>query len=169
VPINVWSVNGLTTALQPSHFALTAGSNVELSPHVAAPERQRDHWRPPSRGWSRDGYYSAFMASRGFAVEGCDMAREICRHVETTRGYRMHCAPSKRFRRSRFHAIVMNHVVEHVSDPIALLVHCGSVAEPGEFSHSSSNVGSWEPRLPGWTSYQPYQSRVLHATSLRRL
>src|SRR5437868_1262777 len=35
----------------------------------------------------------AFMKKRGFEVEGCDLAKEVCLYVERTHGCKMHCGP----------------------------------------------------------------------------
>jgi 2-polyprenyl-3-methyl-5-hydroxy-6-metoxy-1,4-benzoquinol methylase len=110
----------------------------------------------------------SFMASRGFAVEGCDMAREVCKHVEVTRGYRMHCGQLQSIEGDQsFDVIVMNHVVEHVSDPVGLLTDAARLLKPRGILHIAvPNVGSWEARLSGWTSYQPYHLVYFNPVSL---
>jgi len=112
----------------------------------------------------------AFMADRGFEVQGCDMSRDVCVRVESTRGFPMHCGPLTDLSTSAsFDAVVMNHVVEHVSDPVSLLAQAERLLTPHGVLHIAvPNVGSWEANLSGWTSYLPYHLVYFNRPSLER-
>ena len=104
------------------------------------------------------GYNLAFLRSRGFDVLGCDMAPSLCRKVERSFGIAVHCGTLQSIEgEQRFDAIIMNHVLEHVSDPIDFLRNARRLLRlEGVIHIAVPNVRSWEARLPGWTSYQPY-------------
>jgi 2-polyprenyl-3-methyl-5-hydroxy-6-metoxy-1,4-benzoquinol methylase len=111
----------------------------------------------------------AFMSRRGFEVEGCDLAREVCLYVERRRGIRMHCGPLKGLDDRSFDVIVMNHVVEHVSDPVALLSDAARLLTPKGVIHVAvPNISSWNSRLPGWTGYLPYHLIYFNKSALTK-
>lgn len=57
----------------------------------------------------------------------------------------------------RFDVIVMNHVLEHMPDPRAMLHRVSALLNKGGILHISvPNIAAWEAKLPGWTSYEPY-------------
>ena len=86
------------------------------------------------------------------------MAQAICRHAEEFYGLKMHCGSLASFPgEALFDAIVMNHVVEHVSNPVEFLSDARRLLRQGGVLHIAvPNVASWEANLSGWTSYQPY-------------
>lgn len=57
----------------------------------------------------------------------------------------------------RFDVLVMNHVLEHIPDPLAALKQVrGLLKEDGIVHIAVPNVEAWEARLAGWTCYEPY-------------
>ncbi len=115
----------------------------------------------------------SYMSRRGFSVEGCDMAEAICAHVERTLGHKMHRGSLQSILgQQEFDVIVMNHVLEHVSDPIDLLRAARRLLKRNGVLHIAlPNIDSWEAHLSGWTGYQPYHlvyfNRVSVSTALR--
>jgi hypothetical protein len=58
---------------------------------------------------------------------------------------------------TKYDVVVMNHVLEHVGAPIALLAGVRSrMNENGLVHIATPNVASWEAGLSGWASYEPY-------------
>lgn len=118
------------------------------------------------------GSFLAYAQARGFAPLGCDLSPAICRRVERNTGIRMYCGHLESLPgQQRFDVVVMNHVLEHVSDPTSLLKAVLARLKTGGVLHLAvPNVEAWETRLPGWNSYEPYHllyftPRTLRATA----
>jgi 2-polyprenyl-3-methyl-5-hydroxy-6-metoxy-1,4-benzoquinol methylase len=96
--------------------------------------------------------------NRGFEVTGCDLSLSICKHVTLTHGIIMHCGPLCGLEgESCFDVVVMNHVLEHVNNPVTFLKDVLRLLAPGGVVHIAvPNMACWEAALPGWTSYEPY-------------
>jgi len=104
------------------------------------------------------GSFLAYAKVHGYAPIGCDLSAVICSRVERETGITMHCGPLESLSdKQLFDAVVMNHVLEHVSDPVALLKAVRVRLKPGGVLHLAvPNVEAWEARLSGWNSYEPY-------------
>ena len=104
------------------------------------------------------GSFLAFARSRGFQVTGCDLSGPICKLAE--RKFRLpvhHGAANTLPDGPVFDVVVMNHVLEHVPDPVALLREVQRKMKPGGVLHVAvPNVDSWESMFPGWTGFEPY-------------
>lgn len=108
--------------------------------------------------------------TQGFFVTGCDLSRAICERVTSAHGVAMHCGPlSDLHGEGRFDVVVMNHVLEHVNDPVAFLSDVRRLLVPGGVVHIAvPNVACWEAALPGWTSYEPYHLSYFTPVTLRK-
>lgn len=106
----------------------------------------------------------------GFDVVGCDLSAPLCRRVEQRYGIPMHCGPLDTIQgEGRFDVVVMNHVLEHVQQPVAFLASARRLLVPGGGVHLAvPNIACWEARLPGWTSYEPYHLSYFNARTLSR-
>ncbi len=104
------------------------------------------------------GSFLVYSQAHGFSPLGCDLSSTICLRVERDTGISMHCGPLESLpEQQRFDVIVMNHVLEHVSDPVTLLKAIQTRMNPGGVLHLAvPNVAAWEARLSGWNSYEPY-------------
>lgn len=106
----------------------------------------------------------------GFGVMGCDLSNAIASRVNRTLGIAIHCGllseiPGDR----RLDVIIMNHVLEHVSEPVAFLRDAFRLLAPGGVVHIAvPNVASWEAKLSGWTSYEPYHLVYFTPDTLRQ-
>jgi len=94
---------------------------------------------------------------QGFEVTGCDLSRTICNRMKQL-GIRVHCGRLEELQgEGQFDVVLMNHVLEHVHHPVALLRDVRRLLAPGGLMHICvPNVACWEARLRGWTSYEPY-------------
>ncbi|MER2600871.1 MAG: class I SAM-dependent methyltransferase, partial [Candidatus Competibacter phosphatis] len=109
--------------------------------------------------------------SKGYDVLGCDLSIPICQQVSKIYGIPMHDASLASLAgENRFDVIVMNHVLEHVNQPVEFLQEVRRLLAPGGVTHIAvPNIACWEARLAGWTSYEPYHlvyfdPRVLERT-----
>jgi len=115
------------------------------------------------------GSFLAFAKSRGFQVTGCDLSGPICRLAE--RKFRLpvhHGGANTLPDEPVFDVVVMNHVLEHVPDPVGLLREVQRRMKPGGVLHVAvPNVDSWESMFPGWTGFEPYHLVYFHPATLR--
>jgi 2-polyprenyl-3-methyl-5-hydroxy-6-metoxy-1,4-benzoquinol methylase len=115
---------------------------------------------------------SFLNASRaaGYSTMGCDLSSAICLHVQQTYGIAMHNGPlSALTGEGRFDVIVMNHVLEHVHQPISFLKDVYRLLAPGGIAHIAvPNIACWEASLSGWTSYEPYHLSYFSPQPLRQ-
>lgn len=106
----------------------------------------------------------------GFDATGVDPSPAIVDHVRETLQLHVVAAFLEDFRPEdgrRFDVVVMNHVLEHLREPRAALMHLRSLVADDALLHVAvPNVGAWEARLPGWTSYEPYHLFYFSAGTL---
>ena len=112
-----------------------------------------------------------FLRAKDFKVEGCDLARSICEHVQKTYGIEMHnCAVADVPNRCAYDVVVMNHVLEHVNDPVHFLTNARACMKHNAIAHVGvPNIVCWQARLPGWNSYEPYHLLYFSPDILRRV
>jgi len=103
-------------------------------------------------------------------VTGCDSSRAVCEDVAR----RLHipvlnCSVDDLPNDTKYDVVVMNHVLEHVGAPTALLEDVRSrMNENGLVHIATSNVACWEARLSGWGSYEPYHSVYFSPDTIRK-
>lgn len=115
------------------------------------------------------GSFLAYAKSHGYSPLGCDLSAAICRRVESSTEITMHCGSLESLCDEQlFDVVVMNHVLEHVSDPVVLLKTVRAHLKPGGVLHLAvPNVGAWDALLPGWNSYEPYHLVYFSPRTLR--
>jgi 2-polyprenyl-3-methyl-5-hydroxy-6-metoxy-1,4-benzoquinol methylase len=115
------------------------------------------------------GSFLVYAKAHGYSPLGIDLSAAICHRVEQNTGISMHCGSCESLSEDNlFDVVVMNHVLEHVSDPVALLKAVRARMNPGSILHLAvPNVGAWEARLPGWISYEPYHLLYFTPRTLR--
>ncbi len=104
------------------------------------------------------GSFLEFARRRGVEVAGCDLSQAVCEEVQRRRGILVFNASVADLPKSAsYDVVVMNHVLEHSSEPRRLLQQVRSrMAESGVLHLVVPNVGCWEAALPGWNCYEPY-------------
>ncbi len=108
------------------------------------------------------------MQSLGWTVSGIDFDEEAI-GLAKKRGLDVRCGtiPGIQFPTGAFDAITMNHVIEHVPDPLPLLRECERILKPGgKVVLATPNSRCWGRRLLGndWRGLEP--PRHLHIFSL---
>lgn len=105
----------------------------------------------------------------GYAPVGCDLSPAVCSAVERRTGVDVHCGPLASLADDRlFDVIIMNHVLEHVAEPLVLLEAARKRLRPGGLLHLAvPNIDAWEAALAGWNSYEPYHLLYFTPTTLR--
>jgi 2-polyprenyl-3-methyl-5-hydroxy-6-metoxy-1,4-benzoquinol methylase len=70
---------------------------------------------------------------KGWTVEGLEVDAEAISNARMNHGLNIHLGTleDQRFSNNMFDAITMNHVIEHVHDPVALIRECLRVLKPG--------------------------------------
>jgi 2-polyprenyl-3-methyl-5-hydroxy-6-metoxy-1,4-benzoquinol methylase len=97
----------------------------------------------------------------GFDCMGIDASGHIADHVRRAYGLPVFQGYLEDFsidtEKRRFDVIVMNHVLEHMPSPKAMLSRVGALLERGGILYIAvPNITGWEASLTGWTSYEPY-------------
>lgn len=107
---------------------------------------------------------------QGFDVFGCDLSGSICNRVRKTFGIAMHCGPLATLgQENRFDVVVMNHVLEHVQQPVSFLQDVlGLLARGGVVHIAVPNIACWEASLSGWTSFEPYHLTYFSPYTLKK-
>lgn len=118
-------------------------------------------------GW---GDFLAVAARRGFNCLGVDPSPMLAEAARRRSGVSVLCGEVQDLvMEARFDVVVMSHVLEHVTDPREVLGRLRSFLNPdGVLYIAVPNIGSWEARFSGWTSYQPYHLFYFSPASLRR-
>jgi 2-polyprenyl-3-methyl-5-hydroxy-6-metoxy-1,4-benzoquinol methylase len=115
------------------------------------------------------GSFLRMMRHTGFQVTGCDLSETVCRHVEHTLGISMYNGSISAIPQDAlFDLIVMNHVLEHVTDPVGFLQAVSKKLRAGGILHLAvPNIEAWEAGLKGWVSYQPYHMLYFSSQTLQ--
>jgi 2-polyprenyl-3-methyl-5-hydroxy-6-metoxy-1,4-benzoquinol methylase len=99
-----------------------------------------------------------FLKNKDFKVEGCDLSEAICKSVREKYAVKMHHCPVNAIaENSRYDVIVMNHILEHVEDPLSILNDVRKrIEDIGVLHIAVPNVTCWEANFSSWNSYEPY-------------
>jgi 2-polyprenyl-3-methyl-5-hydroxy-6-metoxy-1,4-benzoquinol methylase len=115
------------------------------------------------------GSFLAFARQHGLVVTGCDLSPEIAAAANSRFGVTVRVQDiSDVAAFEKFDVAVLNHVVEHVEDPIQFLGSVRRALRRGGVAHiAAPNVDSIDARLPGWVSYEPYHLLYFTPETLR--
>lgn len=72
------------------------------------------------------------MSQRGWTVEGCDFDQTAVENAKQ-RGLDVRCGSleAQNYPDGSFDAVTLNHVIEHVPDPVVVLAECARILRPG--------------------------------------
>jgi GT2 family glycosyltransferase/SAM-dependent methyltransferase len=112
----------------------------------------------------------ANFAALGWRVTGQDVDAAALAEAQRTSGVEIHAGPLEDLARQgrRFDAIVMNHVIEHVVDPVRFLRTCLQMLRPGgTLICVTPNASSWGHRAFGvdWMALDPPRHLTLFTLS----
>jgi 2-polyprenyl-3-methyl-5-hydroxy-6-metoxy-1,4-benzoquinol methylase len=115
------------------------------------------------------GSFLKFARDQGYNPIGCDLSAAICRRAELRSGVPVHCGSLESLPETqKFDVVVMDHLIEHVARPVHLLKTARHSLKSGGVLHvATPNVSSWEARLSGWNSYEPYHLLFFTPETLR--
>jgi 2-polyprenyl-3-methyl-5-hydroxy-6-metoxy-1,4-benzoquinol methylase len=113
------------------------------------------------------------FATLGWRVTGQEVDAAAAAEARRTSGVEIHAGPVEDLARQgrRFDAIVMNHVIEHVLDPVRFLSTCLGMLRPGgTLICVTPNAKSWGHRAFGvsWMALDPPRHLTLFTTSSLR-
>jgi glycosyltransferase involved in cell wall biosynthesis/2-polyprenyl-3-methyl-5-hydroxy-6-metoxy-1,4-benzoquinol methylase len=116
------------------------------------------------------GSFLEYAKTRRVNVTGCDLSRAVCEDVARRLHVPMlNCSVDGLPGDTKYDVVVMNHVLEHVGAPTALLEGLRSRMKEGGLVHiAAPNVACWEARLSGWGSYEPYHSIYFSPDTIRK-
>jgi 2-polyprenyl-3-methyl-5-hydroxy-6-metoxy-1,4-benzoquinol methylase len=100
------------------------------------------------------------FAALGWSVTGQEIDPVAASRASATSGINIHVGPVRQLAGSgrRFDAIVMNHVIEHLLDPVTMLAMCRTMLRPGgRFVCVTPNARAWGHRTYGqnWMALDP--------------
>ena len=104
------------------------------------------------------GSFLDFCAKRGLKVMGCDLSSALAKQAYERFNVNVVVCPLEEMdSNEKYDVIIMNHILEHVSDPRALLSQAKNLLASNGIIHVAvPNIASWGARLSGWVSYEPY-------------
>jgi 2-polyprenyl-3-methyl-5-hydroxy-6-metoxy-1,4-benzoquinol methylase len=117
------------------------------------------------------GEWLAFMSELGWRVEGVDFDENAVR-VARQKGLKVHCGSleQQNFPDGTFDAVTLNHVIEHIPDPISTLAECIRILKPSGklvlFTPNASSLGR-KVFKENWRGLEP--PRHLHIFSTRSI
>lgn len=99
-----------------------------------------------------------FFKKKGMSVSGCDSSKSVCEYVKKEYDIAVHHGvPGSPELQSENDIIIVNHMLEHVGDPIEFLrLLARYLRSDGVIHIAVPNVICWEAGLPGWNAYEPY-------------
>lgn len=119
------------------------------------------------------GRFLSAAAKSGWQVAGIEASSAIAKHVGQRYGVSVFVGSLDEYDDSLgtgFDVVIMNHVLEHLTDPKKALLQIKTLLNPGGVLHLAvPNFNCWEANFSGWTSYQPYHLYYFERESLTYL
>ena len=122
-----------------------------------------------------NGQRLSLFQSRGWMVKGQEVDQKAARQVYDRFGIKVYLAKLEQLglRETTYDAIIMNHVIEHVHDPVDLLKECRRLLKPGGLLVAiTPNIESRGHRISHscWRGLEPPRHlRIFSANTLRKL
>lgn len=122
-----------------------------------------------------NGQRLALFQSRGWIVEGQEVDRKVAKNVLDRFGIKVYLGKLEHLglRETTYDAIIMNHVIEHVHDPVGLLKECRRLLKPsGLLVAITPNIESRGHRIfrSCWRGLEPPRHlRLFSVNTLKRV
>jgi 2-polyprenyl-3-methyl-5-hydroxy-6-metoxy-1,4-benzoquinol methylase len=117
--------------------------------------------------------FLSHMQIAGWEVEGIDFDAKAVENLREKYGINIHLGSleSVQYPDNSFDAIAMNHVIEHIPNPVALLQECYRILKPGGYLVAvTPNINSWGHQKFGanWRGLEtPRHIHIFSQTTLR--
>lgn len=107
----------------------------------------------------------------GYEVEGLDYSKSLVDYARTQYGITVHHGDlSSVDLPHQYDVVVMNHVIEHVTNPVETLKQIKNILIPGGVLYlATPNIDCWESAIQGWGCYEPYHLWYFSPSSIQRL
>jgi 2-polyprenyl-3-methyl-5-hydroxy-6-metoxy-1,4-benzoquinol methylase len=109
----------------------------------------------------------------GWCAVGIEASSAVAAHVRQRYGVPVFAGLIEEYDNSfghKFDVVIMNHVLEHIPDPVTALSKVRDLLKPDGILHLAvPNIECWEAHFPGWTSYEPYHLFYFGRDSLTTL
>lgn len=114
------------------------------------------------------GYLLNFLRKKGLKVEGCDLSKRISLCLKEKYNINVfNCWIDQVEEKQKYDVVVMNHILEHVDNPVYFLREVLKRMKSGGVLHLVvPNAGSWNACFSSWINYVPYHLLYFNKKSL---
>jgi SAM-dependent methyltransferase len=118
---------------------------------------------------SGTGEFLSLAQTVGFRSVGLELSPDMAEHAVRHYNVLVYCQRLAELPlEEKFDVVVMNHVLEHMENPVQTLSEIKAVMKGDAILYIAvPNQDSWEAHFSGWTSYEPYHLFYYSPATLR--